>query len=97
MDDEKHDKYMKDMYHYEERTEHKGILPAKERIKQYKIQKIKKPWPVPKSGVTRMHGGTQSQTDLKKDMGQKFDQRPTTAGLLSVLGHSEANTAVTGG
>ena len=44
MDDEAHDRYMKEMfeadegYYYPERTDHKGILPAKDRIKQYKVK-----------------------------------------------------------
>ena len=33
MDDENHDRYMRDMFYNEERTEHKGILPARERIR----------------------------------------------------------------
>mmetsp|Transcript_6749 Transcript_6749/g.11323 ORF Transcript_6749/g.11323 Transcript_6749/m.11323 type:complete len:93 (+) Transcript_6749:19-297(+) len=38
MDYDLQDRMMKDMFYREERTEHKGILPAKERIKQYKIK-----------------------------------------------------------
>jgi hypothetical protein len=33
MDDEHHDRYMREMFYNEERTEHKGILPARDRIK----------------------------------------------------------------
>jgi len=33
MDDENHDRYMREMFYNEERTEHKGILPARDRIK----------------------------------------------------------------
>ena len=33
MDPEKNDKYMRELFRYEERTEIKGILPARERIK----------------------------------------------------------------
>lgn len=33
MDPEKNDKYMRELFQYEERTDIKGILPARERIK----------------------------------------------------------------
>lgn len=33
MDDDKHDKMLRAMFEYDERTEHKGIVPARERIK----------------------------------------------------------------
>ena len=33
MDDDKHDKMLRAMFEYDERTEHKGIIPARERIK----------------------------------------------------------------
>ena len=48
MDDLKHEAYKKEMYTYEERTEHKGILPAAQRLKQYKIKTIRRP---PQSAV----------------------------------------------
>lgn len=41
MDDEAHDRYMKKMFAEEERTDHRGVLPAKDRIKQYKVKQIK--------------------------------------------------------
>ena len=61
MDDDKHDKYLRDMFYYEERTEHKGIIPARERIKQYKTKNIRRNLPSalpPKvgAGKTRMMG-----------------------------------------
>ena len=42
MDDENHDRYMRDMFYNEERTEHKGILPARDRIRQYKTKNIRR-------------------------------------------------------
>lgn len=42
MDDENHDRYMREMFYNEERTEHKGILPARDRIKQYKTKNIRR-------------------------------------------------------
>jgi len=42
MNDEGHEKYMKDFFYYKERTDHKGIIPAKDRIKQYKTKQIKR-------------------------------------------------------
>lgn len=42
MDDERHDRYMKDLFEDGERTEHKGILPARDRIKQYKTKNIRR-------------------------------------------------------
>jgi hypothetical protein len=38
MNDENHEKYMKEMFHEEERTDHPGVLPAKDRIKTYKTK-----------------------------------------------------------
>jgi|DEB0MinimDraft_12_1074336.scaffolds.fasta_scaffold44949_1 hypothetical protein len=40
MDDEKHEKYMREMFEYEERTEHRGVIPARDRIKQFKTRKV---------------------------------------------------------
>ena len=45
MDDDKHDKMLRAMFEYEERTEHKGIVPARERIKQYKTRTIRRNLP----------------------------------------------------
>jgi hypothetical protein len=45
MDDDKHDRKLRDMFLYEERTEHKGIIPARERIKQYKTKNIRRNLP----------------------------------------------------
>ena len=42
MDDVNHDLYMKDLFYNLERTEHKGILPARDRIKQYKVKNIRR-------------------------------------------------------
>lgn len=96
MDDDKHDKYLRDMFAWEERTEHKGIIPARERIKQYKTKNIRRNLPSalpPKAqaGKSRMLG-VQSQADLKAAASAKGMARPTTAGL-SAFGQSEALTA----
>ena len=67
MDDDKHDRKLRDMFRYDERTEHKGIIPARERIKQYKTKNIRRQLPTSMSkptGKSRMHG-VQSQVDLK--------------------------------
>ena len=56
MDNDRHDKYMRDMFLYpEERTEHKGIIPARERIKQYKTKNIRRNLPsaMPKGPVSK--------------------------------------------
>ena len=45
MDDDKHDRMMRDMFLDYERTEHKGIIPARERIKQYKTKNIRRNLP----------------------------------------------------
>ena len=60
MDDDKHDRKLRDMFLYPpERTEHKGIIPARERIKQYKTKTIRRNLPsaLPKpTGKSRMQG-----------------------------------------
>jgi hypothetical protein len=33
MDDEKHEKYMRNMFYNDERSELKGVIPARDRIK----------------------------------------------------------------
>ena len=43
--DDKHDKMLRAMFEYDERTEHKGIIPARERIKQYKTKTIRRNLP----------------------------------------------------
>lgn len=45
MDDEKHEAYMREMFEHEERTEHKGIMPARDRIRQYKTKHIRRNLP----------------------------------------------------
>ena len=101
MDDEQHEKYMKKMFYNEERTEHNGILPAKDRIKQYKTKSIKKQWPTglpPRQQISGRMKGTQSQVDLKNDMADmKGGQRPVTAGIASTFGISENPTQASEG
>ena len=52
MDDERHDKYMRDMFKKNERKEIPSVLPAKDRIKLYKTKTIKRTIPsaIPKAG-----------------------------------------------
>jgi hypothetical protein len=54
MDDERHDRYMRDMFKDEnkERNEIPSVLPAKDRIKLYKTKVIKRTIPsaLPKAG-----------------------------------------------
>lgn len=86
MDDEKHDKYMRDMFEKDERKEIASVLPAKDRIKLYKTKLIKRTIPsaLPKPGRNPL-GTSKSQADFKvmpssaKDSGA----RPITAGLVS--------------
>jgi hypothetical protein len=98
MDDDNHDKMLRAMFEYDERTEHKGIIPARERIKQYKTKNIRRNLPsaLPKgTGKSRMQG-VQSQADLTAPTAKDFaGARPTTAGVTSAFGQSEALTAAT--
>lgn len=52
MDDERHDRYMRDMFKKNERKEIPSVLPAKDRIKLYKTKTIKRTIPsaIPKAG-----------------------------------------------
>lgn len=46
MDNEKHEEYMRNMFKYpKERTDISSVLPAKDRIKQYKTRTIKRSVP----------------------------------------------------
>lgn len=86
------------MFEEEERTEHKGILPANQRIKQYKIKTIKRNLP---SAMTQSTStiqprltGVQSSLNLQKgELGK--DGRPTTAAMGSTTGVSDLQTAAT--
>lgn len=62
MDDEKHEQYMREIFEAEERTDHKGILPAKDRIKQYKTKAIRRniPSAYPGAPQNRIMSGIQS-------------------------------------
>lgn len=92
MDDDKHDKMLRAMFEYDERTEHKGIIPARERIKQYKTKTIRRnlpsALPTQPTAKSRMQG-VQSQADLKAPTTKDFGGvRPTTAatGVASAFG-----------
>lgn len=100
MDDDNHDKYMREMFYNEERTEHKGILPARDRIRQYKTKNIRRniisAMPQSKSQVQKSMNGVKSQAILQtvpEDGKVKFADRPITAGVTSMNGQSEAPTA----
>lgn len=45
LDEIRRDKEMREMFHMEERTEILGILPAKDRIKNYKVKALRKNLP----------------------------------------------------
>lgn len=104
MDEEKNDKFMKEMFIYEERTEHKGVIPAKDRIRQYKTKNIMGnsiqsacPKPPTAKGArgARNLAGAQSAVDFKvMPNSTKAGGRPTTA-AISHMGVSEAPTADT--
>ena len=104
MDDDNHDKYLRAMFEYYERTEHKGIIPARDRIKQYKTKTIRRNLPsaLPTQPAQRMQG-VQSQADLMMKGASAAKDfagvRPTTAatGVASAFGQSEALTAATAG
>ena len=75
----------------EQRTEHKGILPAQQRIKQYKVRTIKRNIPSalpPKTTMAPRLLGVQSTLNLAKGVMGK-DLRPTTAAIGSTYGMSE--------
>lgn len=100
MSDEKHEKYMRDIFEFDERTEHKGVLPAKDRIKQYRTKNIKRSIPSAAPGLkgSRLHT-IQSTNDLKVMPGSAKEanlQRPTTA-AVSHFGMSDAPTAISAG
>jgi hypothetical protein len=100
MDDEIHDRYIREMFEEGERTEHKGILPARDRIKQYKTKNIRRnittAFPTSKSLNNKKNIGAQSVSNLQtvpEDGKVKFADRPITAGVASMNGQSEAPTA----
>lgn len=86
---------MKEMFDYEERTEHKGILPAKDRILNYKTKAIKRQafeaLPPKSSLHSRYHLVTAKSLST---LGggpppKKVADRPTTAGVVSMFGNSD--------
>lgn len=101
MDDEQHERYMKDIFAEGERTDHKGIIPAKDRIKQYKTRLIKRQAPgtaAPGAQPRRELPIFQSQPDFKlmpASAKEVKGPRPVTA-AASHLGLSEAPTAASG-
>ena len=52
MDNDRHDRYMRDMFDGNERSKIQSVLPAKDRIKLYKTKVIKRTIPsaIPKAG-----------------------------------------------
>jgi hypothetical protein len=99
LDEIKRDKNMREMFQMEERTEILGILPAKDRIKNYKVKALRKNLPSalpPKSGFLQSRiAGVKSTTNLQAKARPKGEERPVTAGLVSTFGISEAQTNVT--
>jgi hypothetical protein len=95
---------MREIFEAEERTDHKGILPAKDRIKQYKTKNIRRniPSAFPNANQqTRLMSGmiksTQDFKGLQPPVSAKEDKiRPVTA-AASNFGMSEAPTAFTAG
>lgn len=87
MDDEKHEQYMRNMFIYpKERTDIASVLPAKDRIKQYKCRTIKHPQTA--IGGRNTLAPAKSASDFKimpasaKDsLGKDVLGRPTTAGF----------------
>lgn len=96
LDEIKRDKEMREMFHMEERTEILGILPAKDRIKNYKVKALRKNLPSalpPKAGFLQSRiAGVKSTTNLQAKVKLKGEERPVTAGLVSTFGISEAQT-----
>lgn len=99
LDEIKRDKNMREMFQMEERTEILGILPAKDRIKNYKVKALRKNLPSalpPKTGFLQSRiAGVKSTTNLQAKARPKGEERPVTAGLVSTFGISEAQTNVT--
>ena len=100
LDDEAHERYMKSLFmqYPEQRTDHKGIIPPKDRIKNYKIHTIKRAIPSAMPAITK---GLlpQKSADFKiapTSAKWEVDKRPVTA-AFSMQGMSEATTAVSGG
>lgn len=104
LDDERHEQYMREIFEAEERTDHKGILPAKDRIRQYKTKNIRRnipsAFPNASQQTTRLKSSMIKSTQEFKGMppqGAKDDKiRPVTA-AASNFGMSEAPTAFTAG
>ena len=101
MDDEKHEEHMREIFKEKFRTDHKGILPAKDRIKQFKTKVIKRNnlLPFHDENSERVMHSIQSHTGFKglpPPSGKVDKIRPVTA-ALSNFGNSEAPTAVTAG
>lgn len=93
MDDEKHESYMREVFKNEMRTDHKGIMPAKDRIRQYKTRFIKPSTAAPGGNARRELNFAQSQPAFKVMPGSAKDgkdNRPVTA---ATVGMSEATTA----
>ena len=68
LDEIKRDKEMREMFQMEERTEILGILPARDRIKNYKVKALRKNLPSalpPKAGILQSRiAGVKSTTNL---------------------------------
>ena len=89
-----------EMFREEERTEHKHIMPARDRIKQFRVKKpgFKRNMPsaVSQQNLATRLTGAKSTANLATGKSQVgLDARPTTAGVISVNA-SDATAAQTG-
>tara|TARA_B110000914_G_scaffold211400_1_gene211443 strand:- start:693 stop:959 length:267 start_codon:yes stop_codon:yes gene_type:complete len=88
MDDEKHDRYMRERFEKGERKEIASVLPAKDRIKLYKTKIVKRKEPltsaISKPGRNPL-ATSKSQADFKvmPSSAKEAGARPITAGLVS--------------
>ena len=85
---------MDEMFREGQRTEHKGIKPARDRIKDYKVKTIKRSlmaMPSRQVASNKLLPSNPSEADMS------VKDRPTTAAGASQAGLSAAPTAVTGG
>lgn len=95
MDPVRKQQAMDEMFREGQRTEHKGIKPARDRIKDYKVKTFKRSlisaMPSRQAASNRLLPTNPSEADVS------LKDRPTTAAGGSQMGMSAAPTAATGG
>lgn len=101
LDDEAHEKYMKNLFMNfpEQRTDHKGIIPPKDRIKNYKVHSIKKSIPSALPPVMKGLSSSQKSADFRiapHSAKWEVEKRPVTSAFSNQF-LSEATTAPTVG